>query len=309
VAFIANGHGDHLLALPGLRATAQLFLERLTLLCPYGAGELFFSDLPLQATHELDIWRDAEGRKEFDACEAARVAGRCDLFISFNPWHTPSMQRLLDEMSPAKSIGFFPAFHAHLGLNYEQHAADLAFAVPRHIQPSLRLEDFASPLRVPQRYRDWAAAVRAGVPEKGRILIVHTETAARKRWMPRRFERALESFLAGHPEFFAFIIDQHDHGMSFGRSSSRRLISCQGLSLGEAIALVQEGDLFLGVDSCMLHAADLFRIPGVGLFGPTRSEEFGFRFGPHRHVQGDGTMEHITEDDVLDALEQLARIL
>ncbi len=61
----------------------------------------------------------------------------------------------------------------------------------------------------------------------------------------------------------------------------------------------------------MLHMADLCRIPGVGLFGPDEStslgsEEMGFRFGPHRHVQGHGSMEGIDTASVSRALNELA---
>jgi ADP-heptose:LPS heptosyltransferase len=69
------------------------------------------------------------------------------------------------------------------------------------------------------------------------------------------------------------------------------------------MGLVGEADLFVGVDSCMLHVADLFRVPGVGLFGPTRPRQWGFRFGLHRHVVTEGDMSEIREDEVLGALE------
>jgi hypothetical protein len=57
--------------------------------------------------------------------------------------------------------------------------------------------------------------------------------------------------------------------------------------------------------------ADLCRIPGVGLFGPGEltslgSVEMGFRFGPHRHVQGHGSIRRIDTDSVLNALDDLA---
>ncbi|WP_025736064.1 glycosyltransferase family 9 protein [Mycobacterium genavense] len=71
------------------------------------------------------------------------------------------------------------------------------------------------------------------------------------------------------------------------------------------MSMVANADLFLGIDSCMLHAADLARVPGVGLFGPTRSATWGFRFGPHRHID-QRKMADISVDAVLDALEAIA---
>jgi ADP-heptose:LPS heptosyltransferase len=72
-----------------------------------------------------------------------------------------------------------------------------------------------------------------------------------------------------------------------------------------ALALTQRGDFFIGVDSCYLHAADQCRVPRVGLFGPTSSFEFGFRFAPHRHVSGGSRMDSITVQDVISAVQSL----
>jgi ADP-heptose:LPS heptosyltransferase len=68
---------------------------------------------------------------------------------------------------------------------------------------------------------------------------------------------------------------------------------------------VRSADAFLGVDSCMLHAADLFRVPSVGLFGPTRPSEFGLRFARHRIADGRGSMAALTPDVAAASLDEL----
>ena len=69
--------------------------------------------------------------------------------------------------------------------------------------------------------------------------------------------------------------------------------------------LVAESDFFIGIDSCMLHVADMARVPGVGLFGPTSAKEFGFYIGPNITIQADGSMEKIEVDMVTNALDHL----
>jgi hypothetical protein len=54
----------------------------------------------------------------------------------------------------------------------------------------------------------------------------------------------------------------------------------------------------------MLHAADLFRVPGIGLFGPSDPQEFGFRFTRGLHLRGRGTMERIAVSDVILAFDE-----
>jgi hypothetical protein len=58
----------------------------------------------------------------------------------------------------------------------------------------------------------------------------------------------------------------------------------------------------------MLHVADLARVPGVGLFGPTNAKEFGFYIGPHIMIQADGSMEKLETDMVIEALNQIVTL-
>jgi hypothetical protein len=81
-----------------------------------------------------------------------------------------------------------------------------------------------------------------------------------------------------------------------------RIVSIEKASFGFFLALIADADVFVGVDSVGFHAADFWRVPAVGLFGPTRPEEWGGRFSPlFSHVYGAGRMDDISVDAVLDA--------
>jgi len=136
------------------------------------------------------------------------------------------------------------------------------------------------------------------------VLVVHTETQPAKKWPKASFVRLIDMFIDRHPEFMVLVVDQDDACLDSGRHTDH-VVPCNGLDLPLALSLVGEADLFVGVDSCMLHTADLFRIPGVGLFGPTNCDEWGFRLARHRHVCADGEMSRIRVEDVLTALESL----
>jgi ADP-heptose:LPS heptosyltransferase len=123
-------------------------------------------------------------------------------------------------------------------------------------------------------------------------------------WPTDRWITVLEWFLERHSDTVVLDVGLCDLGLD-RLSCGDRVIPCAGLPLSVAIGLLQWGNLFIGVDSCFLHAADLFRVPGVGLFGPTNSREFGFRFGPHRHVSGNPSMHSITVDAVIHAVQSL----
>lgn len=135
-------------------------------------------------------------------------------------------------------------------------------------------------------------------------MVLHADTCEEKMWPARRFVRVLNEFLARHRDFVVLLVGGRRLPLDCGRVSAR-VIPCYGLPLMTSAALVANADLFLGIDSCMLHAADIFRVPGVGLFGPTSPDEFGFRLAPHRHVWGRGRMENVAVKDVLHCLDSM----
>ena len=305
VAIFANGFGDCLISLPALRAAASFFKGRLTLVCPPGIARLFFSDLTLGVICGCEMRQVPQGRA-FDADELSKRLMGCDLLLSFNStWHSPDVDRLLALLSPAASVGFFPSFQIVLPRVPDKHSADLAFDVTQRLKPSSRLEDFAAPPVFPSKAHQLARQMRGLVPAGARVLVVHADTKPEKMWPAERFVAVLDEFLEHHPDFITFVVGSCRLPLDAGRHG-KRVFLCYELPLPVSLALVGEADLFLGVDSCMLHAADLFRVPGVGLFGPTNCAEWGFRIGPHRHVCGDDhCIQRVSVPDVLDALESL----
>jgi ADP-heptose:LPS heptosyltransferase len=61
-------------------------------------------------------------------------------------------------------------------------------------------------------------------------------------------------------------------------------------------------DQFIGIDSCMLHAADMCRVPSVALFSQMYSPfEFGLRFADGETLQGASPPADITVEAVWEA--------
>ena len=303
MAFRTGGWGDRLLTMPALRALETLFSNRLTLICEDMAGELIFNGLQLRSICEVVLRPYGNSSVGFDAEAVARDVGTCDLLLSIIPGYFPAIGTLIDRLSPTRSVGFAHGFEVTLPLDFNRHSVEPAFDIPRYLDPSLRIEDFATPVFAP-KYQRQARELRKAVPQGFRILAVHAETKPQKMWPASRFTTLLHLFLDRHPDFLAFVVGGKNLSLEAGQHSDR-VIPCHGLPLPSDFCLVGECDLFLGVDSCMLHAADLYRVPGVGLFGPTSYRQWGFRFSRSRHVCGDGTMEAIKVEEVLEALESL----
>lgn len=304
--FYANGLGDTILALPALRALAALFRGRLTLICDQGPHRLLLSELGLRRTVSVPMMRNApDWTREFDVDAVLRRAGPCDFFISQVPWLSGSLLALLRRLDPAASIGFFEEFTIPVPLRFHKHACALAFDVPSTLDGSLRFEDYSAPLRLRPRARRLATRIRRLSGGAYRTLVVHADTGANKMWRAERFVEVIDRFLDRHRDFMAFLVGSSPQPLDRGRHAAR-VVPCYGLPFDVSLGLVESADLFLGVDSCMLHAADFFRTPSVGLFGASSLVEFGFHVSPAAVACKARSMDDIRVEPVIDALERLA---
>jgi ADP-heptose:LPS heptosyltransferase len=169
------------------------------------------------------------------------------------------------------------------------------FALASLFEPGARLLNFARPL--PFNIRETRGARR--------VLAVHGDTRPEKMWPLDRYDRVLTEFLRANRRWrvvaLNFSPDQLPNACATNRTELVR-----GVALSEAMRSVAAADLFLGIDSCMLHVADLCKVPGVALFGPTRAEQFGYCIAPRsrvRNLQANAATEEISIDQVGEALE------
>jgi len=299
----SNGFGDHFLNLPAVRAVADLFPGRLTLICQRGFGRIFFHGIQFKMICEVSM-TTIRGKRQFDADWVAEKVGPCDLLISLNPWHSSSVDRLLQCLAPNLSVGFFQEFGRQVRLNCRKHSADLGFDVVRALDRGLRLDEFSEAPVFPLHFVKQARRVWRAFPSRFRVLAIHADTKMQKMWPARRFAKLLDMFLQRQPDFLVVVVGTVDMELDRGHHGGR-VIPAYGLPLATSALLVASSDLFIGIDSVMLHAADLFRVPGVGIFGPTSPDEWGFRWSPHRHVCSGGRMSTLSETKVFQAVERL----
>jgi ADP-heptose:LPS heptosyltransferase len=304
VVFFSNGLGDTILALPALRALQTLFGPALKLICDAGPHELILSELRVKKIPTVMRRNIPDWTREFDVDKVAAEIGQCDFFISLVPWESVSLKRLLDRLSPAESIGLFADYTICVPRDFTKHAADLSFDIPKRLDASLRFEDFCEPPRLSSRSRKIAERVRKLIPADYRILAVHADTGANKMWPPERFVEVLDCFLERHRDIMCLVVGSARQPLDGGRHGDR-VVPCYGLALDASMRIVELADIFLGVDSSMLHAADFFRIPSVGLFGGTSPVEFGFRVTPIGTICKGKMMDCIRTEEVLGALEDV----
>lgn len=302
VIFFINGIGDNILNLPALRALGALFAGRSSLIC-CGSALFMFDELPLKRAIKISVESSAYGR-EFDADAVAAETGSCDVFLSLVPWHSESLTRLVKKLRPQMSVGFFSNYDIRLPLNFDQHTSELAFDLVRLFDARSRLKDFTAPPCYPNEARAEARKLRQQLSPGAKALAVHADTGQKKMWDGDKLMQTLDTFLSLHTDFTVLLVGGRPQSLDCGLYGDR-VIPCYGLPLPVSMALVTEADFFLGIDSCMLHAADFAGVPSVGLFGPTSAAEFGFLVGPHIAIQAPHTMAEIEVSDVAGALESL----
>lgn len=304
VVFLAGAIGDHLLAVPALRALVKLFPVKMTLICNPNFKQTFSAEFSQDIRFQPQMYWGGE-RWTFDIEKVAADLEECDWLVWLNPWRSPEINHALQIYAPEYSVGFYPNFSLKVPSSSKKNTVETVFDIPRYLSNELLLEDCAYAPLFESANREQAHKIRELVPASEKVLAVHADSLPEKMWPAERFVQVLDLFLARHPEFQVFVLGRKDLRLNTGQYGERVKV-LNKLALATSLALVGETNLFLGIDSCMLHAADLFRVPGAGLFGPTSPAEWGFRFTNHRHLRAaDASMSSIQVEQVLDALEAL----
>jgi ADP-heptose:LPS heptosyltransferase len=305
--FFANGLGDYLLTLPSLRGLACALPTRLALITSEGPSEFLFGDVGIDRFVKVPMERPGAGAaRYFSAGEAVQKLGPIECLISLVPWHSASLSELSRLARPAWSIGLHPDFDFCVRSNAREHAADRPFNIVKKFAPNFQLSNFADPLSLPRQSVAAAEDVRRAIEVNRRLLVVHEETATdAKRWLPSRMQETLRVLTIKHPELFIIVVSRDPPSFQI-ESLGEDAIAITRIAFPFFLALIARADIFIGIDSVGLHAADLWGIPAIGLFGPTRPEEWGFRFsGKGVHVDGRGSMHNISVEQVVSAFSLL----
>jgi ADP-heptose:LPS heptosyltransferase len=304
--FFANGLGDHILTLPALRALRGALPSRLTLVTGEGKARWIFGDVRFDDVVQVAMARPGDdAARDFPVADVVDRIGGVGCLVSLVPWHSESLSALADAIRPAWSIGMHQVFDYAVDTR-SVHAADRAFDVVNAFFPRLDLDDFTAPIPLPMWSEIGAQRVREAAGAGRRILVVHDETATRsKRWSPSRLEETLALLTQEYPELFVVVPSRRAPTFDVGRLGGD-IASIERLSLAFFLALVADADYFIGVDSFGLHAADIYGVPALGLFGPTRAEEWGFRFtGAGTSLRAGDSMDDLTVDHVVAAFREL----
>jgi ADP-heptose:LPS heptosyltransferase len=296
VALFLNGIGDHVIALPAVRALASAFKGNLALVCLEQARDLFYSGLRLHKAHVID-------ERRYDARALAERIQECDCFISFERTDNPSTRSLLALLQPAYSVGHLDGFERRVALQ-NRAAADAAFEIARLFDVSLHIEDFTQSFVAPGGLQALRAAVAGRLGYRPSILAIHCETASHKTWRTDSFAEAVATFLASRPDWIAVVVGRGSGGC-FAARAGRRTFDLCGLPLRRSMEVVADADLFVGIDSCMLHVAGISRVPSVAVVGPGSEPGFDVRYTRHRVVRALGPLDELAPGRVTAALENL----
>lgn len=305
VVFFSRGLGDHLLALPTMRALCALFPGKLTLLVSHSAPDLLFGGAEFARIVELEMnFRDADALM-YDPRHAARQLGPQDLFLSVLPGGVREWAQLAEVLRPRWMVGVADGFACRIPVRPALHALERTFVVPRAFDRSLQPAAFAAPLPLPAESVHFVETLRSRLRGR-RLLIIHGETKPEKQWSPSAWTALLSRFFAENPDFAGIEIFRDHSALISGLSN---ILSLRGLPLASAMALVAAADLVVCTDSLFLHTADLWHTPTVALFGPTEERIWGARFNPvYKFVQA-ASMDTLKVDPVLAAMDNLARYI
>lgn len=302
VAFFCNGGlGDALLSLPTLRALSSIFQEKLTLCYPANADFFCFNELNVKKIIKYEAFNHHSGQFLFDASKIANHLTPCDVFISLDCSKSDAATSLIKMINPDVSIGYFKDYKKQIKTRNKKNAFLSYFDFAKEFNNTLKCFDYSNPPKLPESSINAAKLFLSNIKNKN-ILLIHMETKQDKMWGVGKTKDFIEKFLENNFEFSILLVSQLPMDIEI---NSHRFIPVFGFKIEFISALISLSDLFLGIDSCFLHYADLCKIPGVALIHEKSVKKFGFCFSKHLHLTAVDSLSEITVDQVMQAITSL----
>jgi ADP-heptose:LPS heptosyltransferase len=303
VIFFVNGIGDYLVSFPMLRALAASTYPAPRLVWGENSPLAIFRDFDHLYKTEIHCTRGRKGL-DFDVDVVREAIGGCDIFISAVPWVSPALESLIAGLRPQSTVGFFSVYDKFVPYDESLNVIDTVFAMATLCDSKATVSAYSAVPRFASRYKRLGRELLFGLPANTPLLVVHADTLPEKTWPCRHWSELLRLFFEAHSNFVVLLLGVIPMALDT-RSHSSRIIPCYGVPLAASFSLLKMANLFVGVDSCLLHMADLFRVPCVGLFGPTEARHYGPRFASHIALQSRGVMGDILPNQVYSALRRL----
>jgi hypothetical protein len=304
IVFYANGIGDGIVVTPALRVVWRAFQGRARFIFQDGPDRFLFNEYGQanQFIVQMHLNAGKDGR-DFPLDGLQDYVKGCDLFLSFAGWTSPSLIELQNYCAAKTSVGYFSNFDICLPRSPNAHLFDTMFLIPQAIFPELQIEMFSSPPTFSLPIRAAGDDILSALRDRTCIAL-HPEGSVFDKSYPDASLRALVHLLLETTNASICIFGQ-SHGYSVFDEISERIIVFNSITLELASYLISRMSLFVGVDSCFLHMADICRVPTVGLFGPADPTVWGCRFAPHLYVRATA-MNEIDAKAVAAAVRSLA---
>lgn len=301
-----NGLGDQLIAWPTLRALRRVLPGHFELWTGRGMVRSIYRDVEME---RFGIAAVGPELRELDVAGVPADRPRIDLFVSLSTWCNDSVLALAHRLRAGHTVGLDGDLDVVLKDGRDQNMFDQLFALAKHFDPRLVLEDFAAPPTFSDAAEDAARArVAQHLAPGQRMLFVHPETRPRKMWTPEAWSAVVRAMLEAQPELVAFVSSRRPYPLDVGPHQAR-VVELLDTPFEMTLAVLRAASLFVGVDSCFLHGADLLRVPAVGLFGPTHPATWGFRLERRSRAihTGGAPLDALSPHAVVDALLSLVR--
>lgn len=310
VLFFSNAIGDAYIALPAIRAINDIYNGNLRIITRSFYKYLFSEEgFNHVETIEVNATLNEEGAivNHFDIQEFRKCLEGADLFIDINPWHiTDNFEEYVAMLDNEKihTIGFFKCYKDWIKPDFSINSFDNAFNIVRAIDGKRNIEDYAYPPKLNENIESFVQRVKHTFDDDFIIIGVQDETKEYKMWVPGKFEQLLNQLLSRYDNLGIIIMSKSTSiNLDNITEKERVLYFEESFPVTVMAGLLHITDFFIGIDSMFLHLADLYKIPAVGLFGPTSHKEWGFRFTKGKEVVSiTGKMEDIPVEEVLNSV-------
>ncbi|MEL7488149.1 MAG: glycosyltransferase family 9 protein, partial [Pseudomonadota bacterium] len=252
--------------------------------------------------HKIAVYKSASGY-DFDAGRVADLANDTDAFFSMTTWHSPSIDQVLVHLSPkTSSHGFFSQYDQHFNDHNTSNLVKYARLVETGFEASGADYAYAHKSRL------WSTippGILDTIDASERTVVIHPFTVSGRNHSPEFWIDVIGGLLEEHIAVRFFVIGDERNLEIKAALDNERLIFVPPI-FPVATYLISRCDVFVGIDSCFMHYADLLRRPAIGVFRSASIALWGLGLSPIRENLSTHTLsESAARSLVIEASRRL----
>lgn len=272
-----NGIGDSIMMLPALRALAMEVSSEIKIL----SNPRYFDNVLYEFTKKSILLNDYNN----DNQHILTCIEETDIVVIYSTWDIVNQLGIKPFLKDKIVFGYFSEYCTNLIEYDHRNMIDQYFSVVMFFNKAIDVNRYSYPLVLPDSSKVNASALYSAFSPGTLLIGIHTHTREEKMVSADYFVEVIKIVKEIYPQSILIVVDPVDTELSV-MLDKNTFVNLQGLDISIVMQFFQYISLLICIDSCILHAADLIKLPIISFFPATSVNNWGPKYSRSLVIDG-----------------------